>query len=133
MTDTSNYHDIPGTVVFDTRQSRAGYHLNMFCMSLMKAENRAAFKASEDTYMARFAMNEVQIKAVRARDYNQMISLGGNIYYLSKLGATDGRSFLQLAASMTGMSQEDYAKMMLAGGRSIEGNRSKAEWAKSHG
>lgn len=133
MSGENDYHDIPGTTVFDTRQSRAGYHLNMFCMSLMKADNRAAFKADEAAYMAGFAMSDDQRAAVRARDYNWMISLGGNIYYLSKLGATDGRSFQQLAASMTGMSQDEYAKMMLAGGRSIAGNRTKAEWAKTHG
>ena len=33
---------IPGTIVFDAEQSRKGYWLNQFCMSLMKAENRAA-------------------------------------------------------------------------------------------
>jgi len=29
---------------------------------------------------------------------------------------------------MTGMSQQDYADMMLHGGRSPEGNRFKSEW-----
>jgi len=120
-----DYHDIPGTVVFDGEQSRLGYHLNMFCMSLMKADNRAAFKADERGYLARFPMGEDQRQAVLDRDWNRMIALGGNIYFTSKIAATDGLSFQQVAAIMSGVTQPAYAQMMLEGGRSIEGNRSK--------
>jgi protocatechuate 4,5-dioxygenase, alpha chain len=131
MATETEYDDIPGTTVFDAKRSRAGYHLNMFCMSLMKAENREAFKANQGGYLDGFPMSAEQRAAVLARDYNRMIELGGNIYYLAKLGATDGHSFQYLAASMTGLSQEQYAQMMLNGGRDIEGNRSKAEWKKN--
>jgi protocatechuate 4,5-dioxygenase alpha chain len=117
------YLDIPGTTIFDAEQSRKGYHLNQFCMSLMKEENRRRFKAGERAYLDEWPMSEEQKQAVLARDLNRCIALGGNIYFLAKIGATDGRSFQYMAASMTGMSQEDYAKMMLAGGRSPEGNR----------
>jgi protocatechuate 4,5-dioxygenase, alpha chain len=130
---TPDYDDIPGTTVFDAKRSRAGYHLNMFCMSLMKDENRKAFKANEAEYLKRFPMTEEQRQAVLARDFNRMIALGGNIYYLAKIGATDGHSFQYIAASMTGLTQEQYAQMMLAGGRNIDGNRSKSEWAKKDG
>ena len=133
MTDEPDYEDIPGTLVFDAKRSRQGYHLNMFCMSLMKAENREAFKADQRAYLDRFPMSEQQKLAVLDRDYNRMMSLGGNIYYLAKLGATDGRSFQYLAAEMTGMLQAEYAQMMLDGGRSIEGNRSKKEWNQKNG
>src|SRR5882757_2324545 len=112
------YKDVPGTTVFDTEQARRGYHLNQFCMSLMKAENRARFKADERAYLDEWPMSEEQKAAVIDRDLNRCIDLGGNIYFLAKIGATDGKSFQYMAASMTGMSQEDYAKMMLAGGRS---------------
>ncbi len=122
------YDDIPGTTVFDAKQSRRGYHLNMFCMSLMKEENRKAFKADERAYLDRFPMTEEQKQSVLDRDWSRMIELGGNIYYTSKLGATDGRSFQYLSAEMTGLTQEQYAKMMLEGGRPVEGNRSKKEW-----
>jgi protocatechuate 4,5-dioxygenase alpha chain len=117
------YRDVPGTTVFDAEQARRGYHLNMFCMSLMKAENRSRFKAGERAYLDEWAMSEEQKQAVMARDYNRMISLGANIYFLSKLFSTDGRSFQYTAASMTGLTQEAYAAMMLGGGRSLEGNR----------
>jgi len=112
------YANIPGTVVFDAEQSRKGYHLNTFCMSLMKAANRERFKADERTYLDEWPMSEAQKGAVLARDYNRMIALGGNIYFLAKIFATDGKSFQHAAALMTGMSQEDYARMMLNGGRS---------------
>jgi protocatechuate 4,5-dioxygenase, alpha chain len=120
------YDDIPGTFVFDADRSRQGYHLNMFCMSLMKAENRTAFKENEASYLDRFALTPEQREAILKRDYNRMLELGGNIYFTAKLGATDGHSFQHIAAVMTGSTQEDYAKMMLGGGRSVEGNRSKS-------
>ena len=117
------YTDVPGTTIFDAEQARIGYHLNMFCMSLMKAANRERFKANERAYLDEWPMTEAQKQAVLARDYNGMIAHGGNIYFLAKLFATDGKSFQYAAALMTGMSQEEYATMMLNGGRSPEGNR----------
>jgi protocatechuate 4,5-dioxygenase, alpha chain len=128
---SADYHDIPGTYVFDAEQSRKGYHLNMFCMSLRSADNRAAFKADEATYLDRFPMTAEQRKAILERDWNEMLRLGGNIYYTAKLAMTDGITFQDLAAKMTGVSRDDYRAMMLAGGRPIDGNRSKAEWAQN--
>jgi protocatechuate 4,5-dioxygenase alpha chain len=117
------YLDIPGTTIFDAEQSRKGYWLNQFCMSLMKAENRARFKADERAYLDEWPMTEEQKQAVLARDFNACIRNGGNIYFLAKIGATDGKSFQQMAGSMTGMSEDEYRDMMINGGRSIEGNR----------
>ncbi|HLH98203.1 MAG TPA: protocatechuate 4,5-dioxygenase subunit alpha [Xanthobacteraceae bacterium] len=123
---SQDYDDIPGTFVFDAERSREGYGINMFCMSLMKEENRKAFKANEAAYLKQFPLSDAQAEAILKRDYNRMLELGGNIYFTAKLGATDGHSFRHLAALMTGSTQEDYAAMMLAGGRSVEGNRSKS-------
>lgn len=117
------YADVPGTTIFDAEMARKGYHLNQFCMSLMKEENRKRFLADERAYLDEWPMSEEQKLAVLDRDYNRMIWSGGNIYFLSKLFATDGKSFQFAAGSMTGMTQEEYAEMMLKGGRSIEGNR----------
>jgi len=117
------YKDIPGTTIFDAEQSRLGYHLNQFCMSLMKPENRARFKADERAYLDEWPMSEAQKQAVLDRDLNRCIALGGNIYFLAKIGATDGKSFQQMAGSMTGMSEDAYRDMMVKGGRSVEGNR----------
>ena len=129
MKDEPNpFDDIPGTTLFDAQRSRQGYHLNMFCMSLMKAENRAAFKADEAAYLQKFPMTAEQRDAVLKREWNRLIGLGGNIYFLAKLFSTDGKSFQQVAAIMTGSTQEAYAQMMLDGGRSPEGNRSKKDW-----
>ena len=124
------YKDVPGTTIFDAEMSRQGYHLNQFCMSLMKAENRAEFKADEAAYLRKFPMTEEQRDAVLKRDWNRMIWSGGNVYFLSKLFSSDGLSFQYVAAEMTGLTQEQYAEMMLKGGRSIEGNRSKSEQTK---
>ncbi|MBE7941592.1 MULTISPECIES: protocatechuate 4,5-dioxygenase subunit alpha [Ramlibacter] len=117
------YLDVPGTTIFDADQSRKGYWLNQFCMSLMKAANRERFKKDERAYLDEWAMTEEQKQAVLARDLNRCIALGGNIYFLAKIGATDGKSFQQMAGSMTGLSEEAYRDMMINGGRSPEGNR----------
>jgi protocatechuate 4,5-dioxygenase alpha chain len=121
------YTDIPGTTVFDADQMRRGYWLNQFCVSLMKPENRERFKADERAYLDEWQMSEEQKQAVIDRDLNRCVDLGGNIYFLSRIGATDGRSFQYMAASMSGVTQDEYAKMMREGGRSVEGNRSRNE------
>ena len=120
----AEFDDIPGTRVFTATRARRGYHLNQFAMSLMKAENRERFLADEKTYLDEWPMTEEAKKAVLARDYNAMIDEGGNVYFLSKLFSTDGKSFQFAAGSMTGMTQEEYAEMMLKGGRKPDGVRS---------
>lgn len=130
MSGAKDYDDIPGTFVFDADRSREGYHLNMFCISLRLQPNRDAFRADPEAYLDRFPMSAEQRAAVKARDWNRLIELGGNIYYTSKLAAFDGVTFQDLAAAMTHMHRDDYRAMMLAGGRPIEGNRSKSEWEK---
>ena len=125
MANQHEYDDIPGTFVFDAERSRKGYGINMFCMSLLKKENREEFKANEAEYLKKFHMTPEQEDAVLKRDYNRMLELGGNIYFTAKLGATDGHSFQHLAAVMTGSTQQEYASMMLGGGRNVEGNRSR--------
>ncbi len=117
------YQDVPGTIIFDADQSRLGYWLNQFCSSLMKPENRSRFKANERAYLDEWPMREEQKLAVLSRDLNWCMRTGGNIYFLARIGATDGLSFQQMAGSMTGMSEQEYRDMMLRGGRSPEGNR----------
>ncbi|MCB5363801.1 protocatechuate 4,5-dioxygenase subunit alpha [Pusillimonas sp. CC-YST705] len=117
------YQDVPGTIIFDAEQSRKGYWINQFCMSLMKAENRERFKADERAYLDEWPLSEEAKQALLARDLNWCMSLGGNIYFLAKLGSTHGLSFQQMAGSMTGMTEEEYRNMMINGGRSAEGNR----------
>ena len=117
------YLDVPGTTIFDAEQSRKGYHLNQFCMSLMKADNRTRFKADQRAYLNEWPMSEAQKQAVIDMDLNRAIALGGNIYFLAKIGSTHGLSFQQMAGSMTGMTEEEYRNMMVGGGRSVEGNR----------
>ena len=117
------YLDVPGTTVFDMEQSRKGYWLNQFCMSLMKTDNRERFKANQRAYLDEWPMTEEQKQAVLTADLNRAIRAGGNIYFLAKIGATHGKSFQQMAGSMTGMTEEEYRDMMIKGGRSVKGNR----------
>jgi protocatechuate 4,5-dioxygenase alpha chain len=123
MSAERDYDDIPGTYVFDARRSREGYALNMFCMSLNKPENRAAFKKNESDYLAGFALSAEQRRTVLERDWLGMLKVGGNIYYTIKIAFCDGLTFQDVAGMMSGVSKETYANMMLAGGRTPEGNR----------
>lgn len=118
------FDDIPGTRVYTTARAREGYWLNQFCMSLMKAENRERWRANERLYLEEWPMTEAQKDAVLSRDYNRLLDLGGNIYYLAKIFSTDGLSFVQAVSTMTGMSVEEYQAMMQSGGRPPEGVRS---------
>ena len=129
MRQPRDYDDIPGTYVFDGQRNREGYHLNMFCMSLNRAENRAAFKADEAAYLDRFPMTAEQKQAVLNRDWLGMLRLGGNIYYTFKLAVIDGLSMQAVGAKMNAecMTEEEFRQMMLAGGRPIAGNRSNKE------
>ena len=123
----AEFEDIPGTRVFTAKRARQGYHLNQFAMSLMKPENRERFKANERAYLDEWPLTDTQKEGVLARDYNRLLDEGGNIYFLAKIFSTDGKSFLQAVGTMTGMSTEDYQAMMVAGGRSPEGVRSKKD------
>jgi protocatechuate 4,5-dioxygenase, alpha chain len=116
--------DIPGTKIFTAARARKGYHLNQFAMSLMKAENREAWKADERKYLGRWPMSDEQKEAILARDYNRCLDLGGNVYFLSKVFSADGLSFAEAVSTMTDMTFPEYRDMMLNGGRSPQGNRS---------
>ena len=124
------YEDIPGTFIFDADRSREGYHLNQFCISLRLQKNRDEFNEDENKYLDKYPMTSDQRKAVIDRNWNLLLELGGKIYYTSKLAANDGINFQNLAGRMTGMGVEAYREMMISGGRSIEGNRTKSEWEK---
>ncbi|HLQ76911.1 MAG TPA: protocatechuate 4,5-dioxygenase subunit alpha [Terriglobia bacterium] len=121
------YEDIPGTWVFDAQRARKGYRVNEFLYSLMKAENRREFLANEREYTTKFAMSAEQQEAVLKRNWNKLLELGAVSYALAKLAFTDGKSYQFMASQMTGMDEKDYVAMMLAGGRSPDGWRSKSE------
>lgn len=116
--------DIPGTRIYTAARARKGYWINQFAMSLMKPENRARFKADEKAYLDEWAISDAAKEALLARDYNRLLDLGGNVYFLSKLFSADGLSFAEAVSTMTDMTFPEYRDMMLKGGRSPEGNRS---------
>jgi len=126
------YEDIPGTWVFDAQRARQGYHLNEFLYSLMKDVNRKEFLADERTYTLKFKMTQEQREAILKRDWNRLLELGGVSYALAKLAFTDGKSYQFMASRMTGMTEPEYVEMMLKGGRSPDGWRSKSERRGKH-
>ena len=127
------YMDVPGTTMFDADMARKGFHLNQFCMSLMKAENRNRFFTDERSYLDEWPMTEDQKEGVLVRDYNRLIALGGNIYFLAKIFSSDHLSFQYAASTMTGVTEEEYKQMMINGGRSPEGNLYKSQEKSDNG
>lgn len=114
-------NDIPGTLVFDGRLSRQGFPLNRMCQSLNDPAERQAFEADPEAFMTRFRLSEEQKEAVRARDWLRMLDLGGNIYYIAKIGISAGMSIPAILAEMLGTTPEDYTAMMRNGGRKSDG------------
>jgi protocatechuate 4,5-dioxygenase alpha chain len=121
------FDDIPGTTIFTNEKAREGFHLNQFCMSLRSEENRVRFLADERTYLDEWEMTEDQKQAVLTRDFQKMLDNGGNVYFLSKIFASEGLSYVQAVSTMTDLTVEQYQAMMVAGGRNVEGWRSKKE------
>ena len=121
---TADFEDIPGTYVFTGERAIEGRHLNRFCMSLMSAVNRTRFKADERAYLDEWPMSESQKRAVMNRDFKALLELGGNIFFVLKIAAVDGRPTQSVAASFAGQSTEEYAAMMRSGGRNPAGLRS---------
>jgi len=128
--DFKQFEDIPGTTIFTIQRAQEGFFLNQFCMSLRKEENRKKFLANEAEFLKDWNLSKEQIQAVLDRNFQQMLDLGGNVYFLSKIFATDGLSYVQAVSTMTDMNVEEYKAMMLAGGRNVEGLRSKKEQGK---
>lgn len=131
--DFHQFHDIPGTTIFTIEMAKKGFHLNQFCMSLRTEENRKRFLADNRAYLDEWEMTDEQKQAVIDRDFQKMLDNGGNVYFLAKIFASDGLSYVQAVSSMTDMNVEQYQAMMLAGGREIEGWRSKKERAEKSG
>jgi len=124
-----DYDDVPGTYVLDSRQYRRGYALNMFLMSLNKADCRKEFAKDEQAYLSKFKITQAQKEAVLEREYLEMLKLGANVYYAFKLVSHDKLPPQVMYGKMSDpqLSFDEFQKMMLEGGRPIEGNRSKKE------
>lgn len=121
MDENTDIHDIPGTYVFDKTHSRKGYHLNMFCMSLNREDNRERFRNDPESYLDGFPMTADQRKAVVGRDWLGMLQLGGNIYYTFKLAIFDRLSMQAVGGAMSGISEDEFKEIMLTGGKDEHG------------
>lgn len=129
--DFHQFDDIPGTTIFTIERAREGFHLNQFCMSLRTDENRKRFLGDECGYLDEWDLTEDQKQAVITRDFQKMLDTGGNVYFLSKIFASEGKSYVQAVSTMTDMNVDEYQAMMVAGGRNIEGWRSKKDRSES--
>ena len=124
-----DYDDVPGTYVLDSRTYRKGYHLNMFLMTLNKSECRDEFAADEDAYLNKFKITDEQRLAVKERRYLDLLKLGANVYYAFKLVSHDRQPPQVMYGKMSKpeLTFDEFQKMMISGGRPIDGNRSKKE------
>lgn len=104
---------IPDTPLLDRARANAGYALNKMAMGLSNPEGRAAFLADEDAYLDRFALSPAQRAAVKARDWAEMVRLGGNLFYLLKISAVDPTPIRAIGAAQAGLSLEDFLEQRL--------------------
>jgi protocatechuate 4,5-dioxygenase, alpha chain len=118
MTGPSSPHgpQIPGTYIFDGAAAMKGYNLNKMCFSFNDASNRAAFLADEDAYCARYGLNAEQREAIRQRNVLALIHAGGCIYYLAKFAGIFGLNVQDVGAQQTGMTVEEFKRMLKAQG-----------------
>ena len=117
MTNRQELASIPGTYVMTPEHSRKGYRLNMFCKTLDDAGNREAFRADPEGYLDRFNLSEAQRNAVVARNWLELLRLGGSVYYTFKIAAFDGLSMQAMGGAMSGISEDAFRQMMIDGGR----------------
>jgi protocatechuate 4,5-dioxygenase, alpha chain len=116
---SSSTPQVPGTYVFDAAESRRGRALNRLCGSLKDAGSRERFKADEAAYCEAYELTAEQRDSVLRRDWNRMMELGGSIFYVFKLAMVDGKSMQYLGGVFTGMTTEEFAEALKAGGRNF--------------
>lgn len=104
---------IPETPLFDRARGIAGYALNKAAMGLSTPEGRAAFVADESGYLDRFAMTPEQKAAVMARDWAEMVRLGGNLFYILKISAIDPTPIRAIGAAQAGMGLDEFLSARL--------------------
>ena len=94
--------------VFDLAMSWRGYRINKMCNALSQPQERDAYRADEEGFMARFHLTEEEKNLVRGRDFAGLLQVGGNIYFLLKLGVVTGNGLYKMGASMRGESYEQF-------------------------
>jgi protocatechuate 4,5-dioxygenase alpha chain len=107
---------IPGTYMFDGQAAMKGYALNKMCYSFNEAKNREEFLKDEDAYCRKYGLSEEQRKAIRERNVLALIHAGGCIYYLAKFAGIFHLTVQDVGAQQTGMSVEEFKKMIEAQG-----------------
>ena len=99
---------IPETPLFDRGGSIRGYKMNKMAMALSQAANRDAFRADEEAYLERFGLTGEEKSAVMARDWHEMVRLGGNLFFILKISAVDPTPITQIGADQAGMTHDDF-------------------------
>lgn len=110
MTDATPLTDTP---LFDRDASIRGYKLNKMAMALSRPENREAFKADEEAYLDRFGLSTEEKKAVLARDWKEMVRLGGNLFFILKISAIDPVPITAIGAAQAGMAHDEFLRTRL--------------------
>jgi protocatechuate 4,5-dioxygenase alpha subunit len=104
---------IPDTPLLDRARANAGYALNKMAMGLSTPEGRKAFVDDEDAYLDRFSLTEEQRRAVKTRDWAEMVRLGGNLFYILKISAVDPTPIRAIGAAQAGMELQDFLNTRL--------------------
>lgn len=99
---------IQGSEVFDLANSWRGYRINKLCNALSQKHQREAFQRDEEAFMQAYHLSAEEKQLVRDRDFAGLLSRGGNIYFLLKLGVVTGNGLYKMGASMRNESYEQF-------------------------
>ena len=117
MSDPSK--PLPATPLLDRPHTLTGYNINKMAMGLMDPVNRDAFRQDEEAYLDRFGLTVEEKKAVRTRDWQEMVRLGGNLFFILKISAIDPTPITQIGADQAGMEHTAFLTQRL--GKKING------------
>jgi protocatechuate 4,5-dioxygenase, alpha chain len=117
MNSIRRKREIPGTTIFEGDQARKGYALNKMCFSFNSAANRNEFLRDEKAYSRKYGLNAQQREAIRNRNALQLITAGGNVYYLAKFAGIFGLDVQDFGAQQSGMTKEAFKAKLVEAGR----------------
>ncbi|CAN1511534.1 protocatechuate 4,5-dioxygenase subunit alpha [Rhabdaerophilaceae bacterium] len=107
---------LPDVPLFDRPRQLRGYRLNKMAMSLTNAANREAFRVDEDAYLGRFGLSEEEKVAVKTSDWQSMVRLGGNVFFILKIAAIRPATMTEIGAHQLGLDHKTFLRERLGKG-----------------
>jgi protocatechuate 4,5-dioxygenase alpha chain len=109
--------EVEGTTHFDGEMATKGFNFNKMCYSFNNEENRQSFLNDVEAYMDQYQLTDDFKQALRDKDLNQLLKLGGSIYYMAKLAGIFGWNMQVIGGMQTGRTTEEFQAYLESQGR----------------